>query len=239
MTVSVVINRSEQSGNGSSTIFTVPFTLLDQDEVVVYVGGVLQTIATHYSVSDLGGPSFTVTFVTPPPAGSSNVIFQRDVTLTQEVDYQEGENFPAEVQETALDRLTLMVQDTHEKIARALVKADTATWSASLVIPIPAASQFLRWNAAATALETVDLVSQLSVAAVSGYIATLLDDVDATAARTTLGLGTSATLDVGTTANKVVQLDGSGRLPAVDGSQLTGLATAPNTDFLLHARGVY
>lgn len=33
----------------------------------------------------------------------------------------------------------------------------------------------------------------------------------------------SLTVDVGTTANKIVQLDGSGRLPAVDGSQLTNL----------------
>ena len=30
-------------------------------------------------------------------------------------------------------------------------------------------------------------------------------------------------VDVGTTANKVVQLDGTGKLPAVDGSQLTNL----------------
>ena len=46
---------------------------------------------------------------------------------------------------------------------------------------------------------------------------------DAAAARTTLGLGTAAQQDVGTTAGDVVQLDGSGRLPAVDGSQLTNL----------------
>ena len=43
-------------------------------------------------------------------------------------------------------------------------------------------------------------------------------------ARTSLGLGTSATLDVGTSANNVVQLDGSARLPAVDGSQLTNIS---------------
>lgn len=36
-------------------------------------------------------------------------------------------------------------------------------------------------------------------------------------------LGTAALLDVGTGANNVVQLDGSSRLPAVDGSQLTNL----------------
>jgi len=56
----------------------------------------------------------------------------------------------------------------------------------------------------------------------------LLDDADASAQRTTLGLGTSATFDVGTGANNIVQLDGSGQLPAVDGSQLTGLSYASN-----------
>ena len=59
----------------------------------------------------------------------------------------------------------------------------------------------------------------------------LLDDADATTARSTLSLGTASTEDVGTSANNVVQLDGSARLPAVDGSQLTNLpsgATALN-----------
>lgn len=38
------------------------------------------------------------------------------------------------------------------------------------------------------------------------------------------GLGTASTLNVGTSANNVVQLDGSAKLPAVDGSALTNLA---------------
>jgi hypothetical protein len=40
------------------------------------------------------------------------------------------------------------------------------------------------------------------------------------------GLGTAATLNVGTSANNVVQLDGSAKLPAVDGSQLTNIDAA-------------
>jgi len=39
------------------------------------------------------------------------------------------------------------------------------------------------------------------------------------------GLGTAATLTAGTAANNVVQLDGSGRLPAVSGANLTGVST--------------
>ncbi len=55
----------------------------------------------------------------------------------------------------------------------------------------------------------------------------LVDDADASAQRTTLGLGTAATLDVGTSASNVVQLNGSGQLPAVDGSLLTGVIAVP------------
>ena len=48
---------------------------------------------------------------------------------------------------------------------------------------------------------------------------------NASDARTNLGLGTAATGDVGTGANNIVQLDSSSRLPAVDGSQLTGISS--------------
>ena len=51
-------------------------------------------------------------------------------------------------------------------------------------------------------------------------------------ARTSLGLGSAAVLTAGTSANNAVQLDGSARLPAVDGSQLTNLpATGATAGF--------
>ncbi|MBI3220721.1 MAG: hypothetical protein HYZ44_14500, partial [Bacteroidetes bacterium] len=40
----------------------------------------------------------------------------------------------------------------------------------------------------------------------------------------------TARLDVGTTANKIIQLDGTGKLPAVDGSQLFNLSAGTETD---------
>ena len=57
----------------------------------------------------------------------------------------------------------------------------------------------------------------------------LLDDANAAAQRTTLGLGTAAVLNTGTSAGNLVVLDGSAKLPAVDGSQLTNI-TVTETD---------
>jgi microcystin-dependent protein len=55
----------------------------------------------------------------------------------------------------------------------------------------------------------------------------LSDLINTTTARTNLGLGTAATLNVGTGANNIVQLNGSAQLPAVDGSLLTGIEGVP------------
>ena len=56
---------------------------------------------------------------------------------------------------------------------------------------------------------------------------------DASTTRSQLGLGTAAVLDVGTSANNIVQLNGSAALPALDGSNLTGIAetTISGTNF--------
>jgi len=61
-----------------------------------------------------------------------------------------------------------------------------------------------------------------SVHGISAFGATLVDDADASTARTTLGLGTAAAKNVGVSNGNVVELDATG-LPAVDGSQLTNL----------------
>lgn len=56
----------------------------------------------------------------------------------------------------------------------------------------------------------------------------LSDLSSASTARTNLGLGTAATLNVGTSANNIVQLNASAKLPAVDGSLLTNIAPFPS-----------
>lgn len=74
------------------------------------------------------------------------------------------------------------------------------------------------WSIDAGVVSTTELGGDITTAGKA-----LLDDADAAAQRTTLGLGTAATQDVGTSAGNVIQLDGSAKLPAVDGSQLINL----------------
>ncbi|QDK46651.1 hypothetical protein DOM22_16555 [Bdellovibrio sp. ZAP7] len=68
--------------------------------------------------------------------------------------------------------------------------------------------------------------------------------LNVTGANLGLSYGTGLTLsantlvvDAGTTANKIVQLDGSAKLPAVDGSQLTGVVASSISGTLAIAKG--
>lgn len=83
-------------------------------------------------------------------------------------------------------------------------------------------------DGAGAGAEVVD-VSATFITSNNLVVANNLSDLaSASTARTNLGLGTAATLDVGTSANNVVQLNGSAQLPAVDGSLLTGIEGVPS-----------
>ena len=108
--------------------------------------------------------------------------------------------------------------------------ATTNTGTSSGTVPV------LGMGGALPAVDGSNLTGLLStqisgLGTASGYSATAflqatnnLSDVTPITARSNLGLGTAATLDTGTTANKVVQLTAEAKLPAVDGSLLTNLS---------------
>ena len=84
-------------------------------------------------------------------------------------------------------------------------------------------------DGAITVAEISDLTATSTdlnnVAGINTSVQTQLDSKASASDLTTAinGLGTASALDVGTSANQVMQLDSNGKAPAVDGSQLTGI----------------
>ena len=151
MTVSTVENRKTYNGNAVTTAFATPYFLADAD-LVVYVNGVLQTITTHYTVAGAGVPAGgTVTFVTAPGTGTSNVVILRDPALTQLLDLVENDKNPAGTREAVFDKLTMIAQRLAERNNRAFRMSDAdPTSEAGWVMPLPAAraSMYLAFDAA-------------------------------------------------------------------------------------------
>lgn len=69
---------------------------------------------------------------------------------------------------------------------------------------------------------SVGNVSSTELGYLDGVTSAIQTQIDGKA--NTSSLGTAAFINVGTSANNIVRLDGSARLPAVDGSQLTGIS---------------
>ena len=124
MTVSNIKYRMDYDGNSSTTVFPVDFYFLRDDALLVVLtksDGTENTLVlnTDYTVQDAGVPAGgSVTLSIAPDTGEKLTII-RNVAFTQLTDYIENDNFPAESHETALDKLTMEVQQLQEEVDRA------------------------------------------------------------------------------------------------------------------------
>ena len=144
--------RDEYTASSGQTVFAYTFRILADTDLVVYDQGTLKVLTTDYTVSGAGN------------AGGGNVTFGTGVTLNnlviilravpndQNTDYTVGGVFPAESHETALDKLTMQVQDLTEVAGRAPTIAVTSTLQ-DIEFPVQG-SGIPIWNAGATALDT-------------------------------------------------------------------------------------
>ena len=132
MTVSSTTSKVSFSGNGSTTAFAVSFYFLANSDLKVTLRKadgteVVKTLTTDYTVTGAGNTAGgTVTMGTAPASGETLVI-TRNVSLTQPIDYQPNDLFPANTHEQALDRLTMITQQINETLARAIKVSTTNT----------------------------------------------------------------------------------------------------------------
>lgn len=173
MTVSSSLSTQTFSCNGSTTVFTCPFRVLESSEV----RGYLITISTGASVELTNGSDFVVTGVGAANAVATTAVaysslyqlnFRRRTQRLQSTDYRTNDPFPAESHEIALDRLTHIAQEHDADIGRALLAPEPETG-----ITLPPASEralkFLAFDSAGGPIPAA--VGDGTAASLAAYIA--------------------------------------------------------------------
>lgn len=200
MTISSTTNRVSASGNGVTTAFSFPHPYRASSDLRVIVRTTstlvdsVKTEGVDYTVSgtadtNTGGFSAGTVNFSVAPASGTTVIINRQVPLTSSYDPTAGASDTAPNREGAIDRLTLALQGLRERIARMLILPEGTTL-ADQALPEPSSSnagKALGINAGGTAYDVLAL-ADLDIQTVTPYALGLLDDADAAAARTTLGL---------------------------------------------------
>lgn len=178
MTVSSQTSRAAYSGNGSTTTFTVPYYFISSSDLTVIkrsASGIDTTLVlnTNYTVSGAGvstGGSITTTVA---PALGETLTIIRIVPLTQLVDYQPNDPFPANTHELALDKLTMEIQQIQDQLNRAVIfpAADSNSLSSTLPNSASRAGKYMTFDANGQPSTTTQDVTQLANAAAASATA--------------------------------------------------------------------
>lgn len=196
--------RERYIGTGTTGPFAFNYKLYDATHVTVAktsLAGIdtYLTLNTDYTVSlaaDMS--SATISTVLPvagdgiDDGGSEILTIVRDPPVSQLIEWPRTDPFPSATHERAADLAVMLVSRLNEKIERSLLLPESSVFS-GLTLPNPVALNVLRWNASETALENV-VIDASGTLVVSPFMVDVLDEVDAAAVRSKLGLGTLATL---------------------------------------------
>lgn len=119
MTVSTDTRRVQYATNGTTGPFTVTFPFLESSHLAVThtdSSGVDTDLVLNVDYTVAGtNISTTVAY----PAGGT-ITIDRDIAITQELDLRDGDEFPADSVEDALDKLTMILQQISVEAGRTL-----------------------------------------------------------------------------------------------------------------------
>lgn len=193
MTITTSVRKAGPfPGNGSTTLFGFSFKVFTTADVLVTLANTstgvetVQTLSTNYTVSlnadQNTNPGGTVTMLTAPATGYTLTLTSQ-VAQTQNADIQNAGGFYPQVVTTALDKLTILVQQLAEKLGRSITLPVSSTASAQL--PSPVAGAYIVWDGSASMLTTAAGVASQTV---SSAMAPVVAAATVASARTALGV---------------------------------------------------
>jgi len=122
-------------------------------DIYVYEGapGVVQNTGfTVYGPGDPTNPS-SIIFGSAPSSGTLITLVRR-LPLTQLVRFIPGQPLNASMIEEALDKLTFICQQLQEELNRTAMLDISSNSAAPIVLPVPSANMYLRWDPTGTFL---------------------------------------------------------------------------------------
>ena len=150
MTVTADIARLNYTGNGVLVTFPFTWEIYTKNDLKVYVDDVLQVVDVDYTIAvasiEVPAGGNVVFDAGSIPAADTTVSLVLDLPLTQLVDYTEGDKFPAETHERALDRLIKIAQSFGETLKRTPKLPQSS--ALDLDMPTPTSNSHIGWNAA-------------------------------------------------------------------------------------------
>lgn len=154
MTVGTKASRVTYAGDGATKLFAVPFRFLAASDLVVSrrAGSgqkFVLILGTDYSVSGVDAAAGgAITLLTPPALGDRLSIVRR-TTPDQQTIYVQNDPFPAKSHERALDKVTMLAQETQGQADRALVVPDGYALGGELPTPDELAGKYLAFGVGA------------------------------------------------------------------------------------------
>lgn len=152
--------RQTYVGDGSNQTFAIPFqVILGDDEVLVIlrdetdlnnITETEQTLGVDYTLTGAippGIPFNTNVQMTVAPTATQKLIVMRKSESIQPTDYLETSEFPVDVVEEQLDKLTALVQELREQGERTPMLSIGSTADKPFELPEPVATTLWGWDA--------------------------------------------------------------------------------------------
>jgi hypothetical protein len=199
MTVASTVSRVDYTGAGNTNTYDYTFRIFDESELLVTVRDTDDietrlTLTTDYTVTGVGASDGgTIVLVSANQAWLESdgdlksgyaLSIRRVCELTQETDIRNQGAFFPETHENVFDKLTFIDQQQQDEIGRSIKLPETVDpEDVDTHLPLPSPGLAIGWNSSGDGL--VNLADAGSVA-ISAFGESLVDDLNAAAARTTL-----------------------------------------------------
>lgn len=219
---------NQYTANSGETEFAFTFYIFALSDIKVYANDVLKAITTDYVVrkndgtaigdADLPMDGGKIIFNVGRTAGEK-ISLNRDIPVDRSTQFSTGGAFKADSLNSELTRILTIAQQLKRDVARSFRLAPSDAEGGSLQLPTDRADNILAFDSNSNLILTK--FADIDKANVSPFMATLLDDINASIARGTLNAqelnaNLTALAGLNGSANKIPYFTGSGAMALRD-----------------------